>query len=116
MTLNHPTGDPASKTASAAIKSCYRSDVPSYAPCDETTTVTAVVEQGSTLPAFVAWDSVNTPNVIDINPTDNAQSRAYTMSVSYSIVDSTPITYSVVDFTVSDCIITHFDLPTNPGP
>jgi len=114
--LNHPTVDAVSKTASAAIKSCYRVAVPSYAPCVETTTVSAVVEQGTTLPAFVAWDSVNTPSVIDINPTDNTQSRAYTVSVSYTIIDNTPITYSVVDFTVSDCIITHFNLPTNPGP
>ena len=44
MTFNHPIVDESSKETNAAIKSCYRNDVPSYAPCDETTTITSLVE------------------------------------------------------------------------
>ena len=45
MTLNHPVADATSKTTNAAIKSCYRAELVSqYAPCDETTTISNIVE------------------------------------------------------------------------
>jgi hypothetical protein len=121
MTLLHPVVDETSKNASAAIRSCYRSEVTAhYAPCDETTTVVDVVDNATGLkPAWLTWDSVNTPDLLTIEPTDNAEAAIYTIKVDIGLVDNVPLEYTTVEITVEVCLLTHFDIPvdpTNPTP
>ena len=117
LTMLHAVVDEASKETNAAIKSCYRAELGSeYAPCDETTTITGLVEQGSTLPSFITWDSVNSPNDISVDPTDNAEAREYILEVTLDLVDNAALVYNQVTLTVEVCLITHFTIPTDPSP
>ena len=116
LTILHATVNEASKSASPAIRTCYREDLGAPPGCDETTVITDVVEDGSTadppLPTFITRDT----DLLTIEPTDNAEARAYTIQVTHSLVDNDPITFSTVTITVEVCLLTHFLPPDDPSP
>lgn len=58
LTINHATVNEDSKSASPPIRRCYRDDISAATPCDETTVITQVIEEGTgALPAAFDWTS-----------------------------------------------------------
>jgi hypothetical protein len=55
---------PASKSASPKIRACY---IEGATPCDETTVITEIIENGSVFPTYFLRDA----NVITVNADSN---------------------------------------------
>ena len=108
ITLNHSTVIPESKLPTAPIRSCYGPEP--FVPCDETTVITDVIEEGSVFPAYFDL----TGDVITVNAALNSQSTNYIMQVTHSTVDEGPLTFNNVMIIVNVCEITDIDPPTGP--
>ena len=67
LTINHATVDADSKATTPAIRACYRTDLGAAPGCDETTVITSVVEESSTLPSYFTLSG----DVITINADNN---------------------------------------------
>jgi len=93
------------------IRACYRASSPIGAGCDEATSITGLIEQGSTLPAFIT----RATNVITIASTDNANVKTYTMQVTVTTqFEDAPIVFNTVTIDLRVCVITDLDAPTAP--
>jgi hypothetical protein len=113
LTINHATVDPDSKDDTPAIRACYRTDLGPAPGCDEATAITTVVvEATGILPGYMTMSG----DVLTVAPTSNSQSATYTLLVTHSTTfEDDPISFNTVTVTVSDCVITHVDPPTDPG-
>ena len=81
-------------------------------PCDETTVITSVIEEGATLPSYFDL----TGDTLTINADDNSQVRVYTMQVTHNTVsEPSPIVFNTVSVDLRVCVITHLDPPTTPA-
>lgn len=112
LVIAHATVDESSKTTTPAIRACYRSDLGVAAtPCDETTVITSVIEEGSTLPTYFDL----TGDTLTVNADDNSQVRVYTMQVTHNTVsEPADIVFNTVSIDLRVCVITHLDPPTSP--
>ena len=109
--INHATVDPDSKDTTPAIRACYRTDLGAAPGCDETTAITSVVEEGSTLPSYFALVG----DRLTINADNNDQVRVYTLLVTHSTTfEDDPISFNTVSVNLRVCVITDIDPPTTP--
>lgn len=111
LTIDHATVNEDSKSASPAIRRCYRDDIGAATPCDETTAITSVID--TTSGVFPSYFDL-TVDTITVNADDNAQARDYIMVVTHSTVDTGDITFNTVVITVGVCVIEDIHLPTIP--
>lgn len=113
ITILHATVDETSKDDTPAIRACYRTDLGAAPGCDETTVISSVIVEGSTLPAYMTL----TGDVLTVGPTANSQSATYTMLVSHTTTfEDADISYNTLTVIVNDCVLTHIDIPTDPSP
>jgi len=111
LTILHATVDSSSYDTTPAIRACYRTDLGTPPGCDETTTITQVIEEGSTLPAYFTLSG----DVLTIDATDNSQVRVYTMEVTHDTqFEDAPIVFNTVSIDLRVCVITRIDPPTSP--
>ena len=111
LTILHATVDSSSYDTTPAIRACYRTDLGTPPGCDETTAITQVIEEGSTLPSYFTLSG----NVLTIDATDNSQVRVYTMEVTHDTqFEDAPIVFNTVSIDLRVCVITDIDPPTAP--
>jgi hypothetical protein len=87
-------------------------------PCDETTSITAVVDNAtSSMPSFMT----RATNILTVSPTSNLQAKTYTMKVTQQIANINTTTWTTgnivwttVTITVTDCMITSIVSPPAP--
>lgn len=111
LALVHFSVNEQSKEASPAIRRCYRTDLGSATPCSESSVTLSVVQDGSTLPAFMSVAN----DVLTVAATSNDQTGTYTLRLSHSTPNSGIKSYNSISVTLTACEITSVTPPPAPG-
>ncbi len=106
ITVSHATMNAASMTAVPQTRKCGNT-------CSTLTQIKAVVQTGSTMPAWMSLDQ--TTGRLTVSPNDNNQIGPYKMTVTMTTPDSGDQTYETIFITVQICVITGMVDPVIPN-